>query len=68
MLGFTPTATVPIADDTVTTLVVISASLVGTSAVGAVSLVTNQQLAQTGLVATSAMGVVARWNGRWDSS
>ena len=31
----------------------------GTSAVGAVSLVTNQQLAQTGLVATSAMGVVA---------
>ena len=42
MLGFTPTATVPLADDTVTTLVVISASLVGTTSVGTVSLITDQ--------------------------
>tara|TARA_R110002153_G_scaffold33141_2_gene99994 strand:- start:1798 stop:2376 length:579 start_codon:yes stop_codon:yes gene_type:complete len=59
MLGFTSIAATPIADEAVTTYVVLSASLVGTTAVGSVSLVTDQILAQTGLAAVCINGVVA---------
>ena len=59
MLGFTSIAATPIADEAVTTYVVLSASLVGTTAVGSVSLITDQILAQTGLAAVCINGVVA---------
>mgnify|MGYP003628482773 CR=1 FL=1 len=59
MLGFSSIAATPIAEDSLTTYVVISASLVGTTSVGSVSLVTDQVLSQSGLSAACINGVVA---------
>lgn len=59
MLGFSSIAATPIAEDSLTTYVVISASLVGTASVGSVSLVTDQVLSESGLSATCINGVVA---------
>jgi hypothetical protein len=60
MLGFTPLTATPIADETITTYVVITASLVGTGVVGGgTAVITDQVLAQSGLSATCINGVVA---------
>lgn len=58
MLGFTPISAAPIAANNTLTAAIVG-SVSATGSVGEVSLVTDQRLAQTGLVATTSVGSVA---------